>query len=226
MKNTSTLAALTLLLAVFGCKLPGVLSKSGEPANSNSGRTADTPSSSGTDAVSPTGDAFGDLKASFKRVSEAKAFQAVINSTGGERDFHVQVGYAAPNRYRINNGVMETIIIGNDTYSNLNGAWRKLPMSIGPVIQNLRDLWADETLRSISDVQFAGGDTVNGKASLVYTYKCAAHNGVNPYAAKVWIGGDNGLPQKYELAYTNGSQKRLSTSYEYNDVPIDPPIKN
>jgi outer membrane lipoprotein-sorting protein len=228
MKNTSAWIALVILLAVTGCKLPGMF-RSGDTSNSNSGNTtttSDGTTSSTSGGISPSGDAMEDLKAAFKRVREVRAFQAVMNGTGGKDDLHMEMGYAAPNRYRIKNGPTETIIIGDDTYMNLGGKWRKFPINMGSMIQKLKETWTDETLKSIHDAKYAGEDSVNGKPSLVYTYASNAHEGVSPYTTKLWLAKDTGLPQKFEIEYIGGSLKNLTTSYEYNDVPIDPPVKS
>ena len=107
-------------------------------------------------------------------------------------------------RFHVKNGTIESIIIGNETYANFNGTWRKIPMSIGPAVQHMRDIWTDEMLKTIHDVEYVGSDSVNGRASLVYKYASSGFKGGSGCSLKRWISKDDGLPQKYEIGYSNG----------------------
>jgi hypothetical protein len=209
-------------MVVLGCKLPGSLSGSDNTANTPANHAAPE---TGSGAAVATNDPLADLKAASKRFNEVKAFQATMDGSG-KNEMHMQVSFAAPDRYHLKNAGMESIIIGKNTYMRINGTWKKFPLDLGSAIPSMRDAFTEEGLKTISDVQYVGDENVNGKDSLVYRYKGSGLKGGSAYTSRLWIARDDGLPQKIEVEYDGGPLKQMSTNYEYKDVPIDAPVDN
>jgi hypothetical protein len=219
MKN---FAGIILLLCVaIGCKMPNLGTQTNSSTASNASGTA--PATSGS--FTSTGDPKQDLREISKRFTEVKAFQAKMVGTG-ERPFNMDAGFVAPDRYRIQTGGMETIIIGKDTYTKVGGAWRKFPMSLNQSIPTMRDMFTEEGLKSMTGASFDGDDTADGEDALLYSYKGAGVKGVSSYDSKLWISKSSGLPLKVEVTYDTGQLKQATITYTYDEnATIEAPIK-
>ena len=225
MKNARTAIAVSILLVAVavGCKLPGFGSKSEPAANSvnTPANTAQTASSS--NAFSPSEDPLADVKGASQRFTEVQAFQAVMDTSGGKADVHLELNYSAPDRYHIKNPQMEMIIIGKETYMKVNGSWKKFPVDIGSQLPKMREMLSDEILKSVSGAEYLGDENVNGQSAMVYRYKGKGTGDVSSYTSRVWVSRTSGLPQKIEAVYDGGPIKSMVTNYTYDNVDVEPP---
>ena len=230
MKNSIpiVLSMVILIAAASGCKMLKTAIESRSAANSNAAPPAVAPkindSSSTKSPASASGDPLQDLKTTSKRFSEENAFHAVMDMHG-KTDSHMEVSYVAPDRYSIKNGVMETVIIGKQTYMKLNGSWKKFPVDMASQIPNLRQAFTEEAMKGISNARYLDDDTVDGKDAFVLEYD-GDYKGVGAYTSSVWIGKDDGLPMKIEVRYSDGALQTMTTDYDYDNVTIDPPVEN
>jgi hypothetical protein len=223
MKN---FAGIILLLCVaIGCKLPNIGTQTNSSTASNASGTGTATASSSNGTFTSTGDPIADLKEISKRFTEVKAFQAQTRGSG-EKPFNMDAGFVAPDRYRIQTGAMESIIIGKDVYTKVGGTWRKFPMSTNQSIPTLRDMFTEEGLKSMTDARFNGDATLDGKDALLYSYKGAGVKGVSSYDSKLWISKSSGLPMKVEVNYDTGQLKQATITYTYDEnATIEAPIK-
>src|SRR5439155_24414698 len=121
---------------------------------------------------------------------------------------------------------LEAILIGRETYTKVNGAWRKVAMDLRGSMDNMRDTFNEQALKNIHDVAYAGEDVVDGKDAFVYTFKGKAQGALPAYTSKLWVGKNNGLPLKNTVEYSSSGRPQSSvTTYTYKtDVTINAPI--
>lgn len=220
MKKSFIFVIFILIFSVIACKLPDFASKSESNSNSISTQKENpvTASSNPRDDV---------IKAS-KKFTEQNSIQATIDMTGST-NMHMEFEYAAPDRYHIKNAPsMEIIIIGKNTYLKVNGNWQKSPANLGDSIPKMRDAFTEEGMKSLTDVEYVGEDSIDGKDALLYRYKGNTIKDATAYDSKLWIGKDDGLPLKIEVDYPNGGVlKQMTTIYDYDTkVTIESPMAN
>jgi hypothetical protein len=214
MKRLSA-AAIVLMLAVIGCKLPGSLS--GGASGSSKG-TATGGSDPKTDVIEAS-----------KKFIDLPFFSAKMEGMG-QTEIRSQVDFVAPNRYHVKylggtGAGMEMVFIGNDGYMKSGDKWTKMPGS-GTSIPTLRDSFTDAGLKTLSDVKFEGEDTVDGKPAMLYSYKNVTPVGASPFTCKIWISQKTGAPMKIYSEYSNGMLKNMTVNYDTESpVSIEAPIK-
>jgi len=158
-----------------------------------------------------------------------KALSGNIDAVG-ETSFKQHVDYAAPDRYRVSyldakGAAMEMIIVGDQTYIKEGDTWKKAPAGHNPT-PTLRNSFSDEVLKSLSDVKFEGEQTLDGKPTLVYSYKLVTLVGNFPVTSKMWVAKNSGLPVKSYVENPSGVLKNTTTTYDTESpVTIEPPIK-
>jgi hypothetical protein len=162
-----------------------------------------------------------DLISATQKLQKLKFWSARITSeTTPEANAEMQ--YVAPDRYRIKKTDGEVIVIGNDSYSNENGKWKKLDDDIGEFIREQTRSGIEEGVKNLKDVQIAGKEKVNGKDATVYTHK------FGDISTKVWIGTESGLQLKNEVeANVGGKIEKQTTVYDYDKkITIEAPKIN
>ena len=219
MRRQASFAFLLLMLAALGCKLPAALSgKGGGAANGSSAGTA-------TGGSDPKEDV---IQASKKFIA-LPSFTANMEGVG-QTEIKSQVAYAAPDKYHVKylggtGAGMEIIFIGNQMYMKTGDKWSKMPSAQGSSIPTLRDSFTDEGLKSLTDVNYEGTDTINGKPAAVYSYKNVTPVGNYPFTSKIWISEEKGVPMKVYVEYSNGMLKNMTVNYDTETpVTIDAPV--
>ncbi len=215
MKNQH-LAILILVLAVVGCKIPGL---SGGGLGGSSKGTATGGSDPRTDVVEAS-----------KKFIALPSFKANMEGVG-QTEIKSQVEYEAPDKFHIKylggtGAGMEIIYIGKDGYMKTGDKWSKMP-STGQSIPNMRDSFTEEGLKTLTDVKYDGDDMVNGKSASVYSYKNVTPVGASPFTSKIWISNDTGVPMKIHVEYPNNpALKYMDVTYDTEaKVTIEPPVK-
>ena len=210
------IAFLILVVAVIGCKIPGL---SGGGLGGSSKGTATGGSDPKADVVEAS-----------KKFIALPSFKANMEGVG-QTEIKSQVEYLAPDRFHITylggtGAGMELIYIGKDGYLKTADKWSKMP-STGQNIPNLRDSFTEEGLKTLTDVKYEGDDTVNGKSASVYSYKNVTPVGASPFTAKIWVSNDTGVPMKIHAEYPNNpALKYMDVNYDTEaKVTIEPPIK-
>jgi hypothetical protein len=224
MKNTSLFPFLLLAIAALGCSSLRELETKANSDNSSNNST----SNGKTDgSITASSDPKADLVAMSKKFTEQRSFRANMNGTG-KTSMKMELEYIAPDRFHMKNGeVMETIVIGKDTYTKSGGTWRKIPIDLGKTIPNLRDTFTEHGLKLLSDVKNEPDETVGGESALVYSYKGKSPADASVYNSKIWISKSTGLPLKIEATYPSGNLDKMVINYEYPaDIVIEAPVKN
>lgn len=217
-------AGLVLVLVVMaglGCKL-------GERLSGDSGG-----GSGGSSSSSGGGDPTQAVIAASKKLVDLPFFSAKMDGTGANMTIKQQVDFAAPDRYHVKYEAgaapgMEIITIGDQSWmkSNAGGSWTKMPGGPNASTPNLRSSFTDEGLKSLSGVQAAGEETLDGKSARVYTYKNVTPVGNYEFNSKMWVAADTGIPLQVVTDYTNGVLKQMTVKYDTTTpVSIEPPTK-
>jgi len=177
----------------------------------------------------PAKDPKASLTEACQKFYALKALSGNIDAVG-ETPFKQHVDFVAPDRYRVSyvdakGATMEMIIVGDQTYIKEGDSWKKTPTGQSPT-PTLRNSFSDEVLKTLSDVRFEGEQTVDGKPTLVYSYKLVTLVGNFPVAAKMWVAKNSGLPIKSYVENPSGVLKNTTTTYgTESPVTIEPPIK-
>ena len=230
MKNVSILVVV-LTLTVLGCKMPGFLQ--GENSNSTSVPNKSGTTATGNDSTAPSSDAKADVVRTSKKFLSQSQFSATMDGEG-KMPMHIEMSYQAPDRFHMvstqsERGIqMETIIIGRDMYMKQGQRWQKLPGALGSTVPQIRELFDEKGLETLTGVTYVGEDTVDGRDAYVYTYRNEKGQGMAPYpfTSKIWVRSGDGLPAKIEVDYEGGDLKRMSIVYDYEKaVSIEPPTK-
>ena len=204
---------LFLSCTVFSCKLLDSIKGVGE--GSGSGVASSDPRA--------------DIISASRKFIDLKSFSAKMEGTG-QTEIKSQVDYVAPDRYHVmylggTGAGMELIYIGSNSYMKPSGGkWSKMPGD-AKSIPNLRDSFTEEGLKTLTDVKYEGDESVDGKPALVYSYKNQTIVGNFPFASKIWIGKNTGLPMKIFVEYSNGALKNMTVNYDTESpVTIEAPI--
>jgi len=177
---------------------------------------------SGSGSGLASSDPRADVIAASRKFLDLKFFSAKMDGEG-QTPIKSQVDYVAPDRYHVTylggtGAGMEIIFVGSNSYMKTGGKWSKMPGD-AKSIPNLRDSFTEEGLRTLTDVKFESGDTIDGKPALVYSYKNVTSVGDYPFTSKIWIGKDTGLPMKIFVEYTNGMLKHMTVNYD-TETPV------
>ncbi|MFV0389906.1 MAG: hypothetical protein ACK5NT_14270 [Pyrinomonadaceae bacterium] len=159
------------------------------------------------------------VKSSFKDLNKQKSYHSEITSKIGDRSLTTKADYQSPDKFYVVNKIGDTtnevIVIGNDTFSRMNeGDWTKASEGASPNVKKLRDELSAKAEKSMSDVKAVGTETVDGKATHVYTFKS---NEGGSSDSKIWLLDDSGLPLKVESKGNySGQEVNVVISYDYN----------
>ncbi len=166
------------------------------------------------------------LISSLKAQLALPAYRGNLESQFQGKITSIIIEFIAPDRYWVKTDSMEAILIGKETYLNINGKWSKMGVDITSNISSFRDPKLIET--GISNVKYIGTEQLNGISASIYTYTSSAElNGQKMVAeAKIWISQADNLPVKMEVAGEVNGEKTFSTvTYDYTSkVSIEAPM--
>lgn len=113
---------------------------------------------------------------------------------------------------------MQSVAIGDALYTNVGDGWAKLPLAPGGRLGILKSLVPDSA--SLKDCANLGRETVDGRATTVYSYVPPVPEGMEGLAGagdpqKLWIADADGLPYRMETGAT-----KMSMTYEGVVAPI------
>lgn len=177
-----------------GLPAPTAQSASGAPtAPRASATTAPTTASQPSGGGNPL-DA---LTKSFTSWGSVKSFRAHVTTAGAPGEITMEV--VMPDRFHINTGQAEMIMISNTTYVKIGNTWQKMniPGGAGGFNPDSFSPKNFETqIQNLPDVKFLGADTVDGVPCTVY--QITPKGGGT--SSKFWIGVGDGFPHKIESA--------------------------
>jgi hypothetical protein len=173
-----------------------------------------------TAGANPKGDVFYSTK---KQMSVPVWSATVTSETAAELNMLME--HVAPNRYYVKQPEGEVIVIGSDSYVNQTGKWQKVGIDLSEQLSSQARLVTEEALQSIKDVQKVGTEQINGKETIIYSYKTENAEAGGETATKVWVDKNTGLPMKISVEGTvNGQKQKVSTVYNYEKpVKIEAP---
>jgi hypothetical protein len=173
-------------------------------------------------------DAGNDLRIAFLKLKRAYPYRQTVTVIDAENGQTLSsetsvIEYASSNRLRLKaqdkNGKHNEMIIFDDfNYLYLNGKWTKEAWSADEKAK--METEHDRFVSSLSEVEFAGPDTVNGVQCKAYTYRWDLDISVSGKfprgSGKAWIGVAEGLPRQVDqdLPIDNHLTKSHSV-YEY-----------
>lgn len=131
-------------------------------------------------------------------------------------------------RMMIGGGATEMILIGEKGWMKMEGKWQPSPMVTGKmmsqVLQNV-----DEFAPGISNVQYVGEESADGKPAKVYTFhmELGEDKGGLKSDAKVWIDSGSGAPVKSEFnGEAMGIKSKTVQTIKYDStIKIEAPMK-
>ena len=225
MKNAYLLVIVMLCFA-HGCSTVRETATNSGPNSNTPGGTKST----GMGGQTASGDPKENVIKASKKLLELPFFTARMDGVGVNAP-HMQLEYAAPDRFRISQtagdaGGMQTVYIGDQTYIKPDDTWRNSPAGVGGSMLDMRSLFSIEGLSTLTDVKFEGEEAALDKPAFVYSYKSTTQMGSHPFTSKIWIGRDSGAPLKVSVDYSGGALKQMTILYD-TDTPvrIEPPIK-
>lgn len=143
------------------------------------------------------------IKGAFKNLQEVKFYEVNVTSVTAQGTITTNVYYNAPDRFWTKNSGTsgydaEIIVIGNETWSRMNGGkWTKV--SAGQAV-SANDMKKFEAFAaSISSAEYSGSESVNGKDCLKYKFKSSLNGDAS---GDLWVERATGMPLK---ALTKGN---------------------
>ncbi len=125
---------------------------------------------------------------------------------------------------------MESVFIGDQGWMKRDDAWEVAPVSGDDLFQQIGLMTTAEELdKTISNVQAAGRDKVNGEDALVFTYTSTfGEAGPDQVVSqvKLWVSASRGLPLQSEIeGEAAGIKSKSRQVIEYDpDIEITPPM--
>lgn len=186
---------------------------------------------------------------SMKSLQDEKAWIAEVDTSNDampQGDVKMQIKYAAPDNFQIENNAsgtkMQIVATGGKTYIQTGGKWQEAPASVnmGQMINGMKDMFSDEKLQAFKNIQYAGKETLDGKELSVYTYEIDQEKAMpddmkkemNEEArariaeaqmenkAKIWIDARRNLPSRMELtmkmAKPQPMTQKMTVDYIYD----------
>lgn len=167
---------------------------------------------------SPSGDPTGDINRMADNFLASRSFRSTtIIVIPGQPPVSTTMEFVAPDRFRIvNANGPDTLIIGKDYYSDASGRWEKTPANAAASMPDMRSAWDKKGRDQLSDAKYLGEETVNGRATHVYTAFAKGINGAGANDSKFWIAKSDGLPVRMEAVYRAGPLRSLTIDYDYD----------
>ena len=133
------------------------------PASQTPAAGASTGGASTGGASTATTDPVAALARVVRGITSYRA-TLVVDATGiPTQNWRIEA--ALPNRYHIDGGVFEVILIGGDTYLKYNGAWSKQPEASIPNLGQVTDM---NVLLQGANFTVQGTDSINGKSCQLF----------------------------------------------------------
>ena len=101
-----------------------------------------------------------------------------------------------------------------------------MPGALGKTVPQIRELFDEKGLESLTNVNYIGDETVDGDRTHLYSYRNEAKKEEAPYpfTSKIWVRASDGLPARIQVDYEGGQLKTMSIVYDYEKkVNIEPP---
>jgi outer membrane lipoprotein-sorting protein len=231
MKNLSVVFIILMLFAL-GCRMPRFLEVGNTEAPSDNASEGTEVAATENPATVPTDDPRSDVIRTSKKFLDRQNFSATMDGEG-KTPMRIQLDYQHPDRfhmtYRQPGGEVqtETIIIGRDMYMRVGQNWQKMPGALGKTVPQIRELFDEKGLETLTDVEYVGEDPVKGERAYLYRYSNEAGKGgsPHPFTSQIWVRASDGLPAKIEVDYEGGDLRTLTIVYDYDKpVSIEPPI--
>ena len=215
MKKVLILAALGLL--TFGCsrseevKNTATTVNASPAANAPADKTEPIREESFTSGANPRADL---ISAAQKRQKLPFWSAKVTNDANGS--MIAEMKYVAPDSYYFKTALGEAVIIGDESFSNETGTWKREAEGAGDFIKEQINQGIAEGVRNLKDVQIAGKEKVGGKDTTVYSYKSG--DGIT---ARIWLADGSGLEMKNEIEAGTGAGEKIkrTTVYDY-ETPL------
>jgi hypothetical protein len=165
---------------------------------------------------SPGSDPKGELEIVAKNFAAIGSFHS-RSTTMSERPLTMDVDYLKPDRYHVTmQPDEEWIVIGKVAYLKKGNKWTTLPDEGESRIPGVRDIFSDEALRGISDIQFLGEESPDGETLLRYTYAGASVGSEHLQSEmKLWVFKQTNLPAKIVIDYHSESAAVSEIVYSY-----------
>lgn len=174
------------------------------------------------DAFPPTGNVREDLKAVFVRFRNVKAFSQTDITTK-----KLTVSYIAPDRYKIESELVDSILIGKNAYVKIGDSWSKSEENIGEAMKDFHETFSEKTFEGLKEIKFAGSTNEFDQDLYIYTFKGFRKNVGSNYTATLTVTKEDGLPRKLKFDFEAGKSKPTTYAYYYKNIVIDPPfVKN
>ena len=219
---------LVAIALVLGCKRPGFLDSSNAGDANSAGADSVVPAESDAGAA-PSGDARADVIRASRKFLDRESFSAKMVGQG-KNPMQIDLEYQAPDRFHMvhlgSGGTdIESIIIGRDMYMKQGTKWLKLTGSLGQTVPQIRQLFDEKGLESVTDVDYVGEETSGDQKLYKYSYRSEARENVPyPFKSRIWVRADDGLPKKVVIDYEDGDLMSLTIIYDYEKaVDIKPP---
>lgn len=191
------------------------------------------------------------LLGSMKSFQEVKSWIADVESSNDvspQGEMKMQIKYSAPDNFQVEGTAaaneMRIISVGEETFLQMNGKWQKAPASanMGQMINNWREMFSDQKLAALKNIQFAGKETIDGRELSVYTYEIDAQAAMpdevknkmtdemkarlnemqSENKAKIWIDTEKNLPFKMEttmkMSKPQELTQKMSVNYKYDQA--------
>lgn len=172
------------------------------------------------------------LTKAFHNLGAVKTFRANMTSDRKQEGvIQTTVSAVLPDRFHVVNSNIDVKVIGPNLYSKFpDGSWKKVSQSTD--ITSLLDPKKLEAyLSSASEVKLIGEEEFNGVSSEVFEASLphipatrGAHDPLQPFAARIWIGKQDGLPRKLEGTALLSQVRTEVVYYDYNaKLRVQPP---
>jgi hypothetical protein len=188
-----------------------------------------TPTPESKAAITASANPLDDLTRTTRAMLDAKSYRARMESSFEGTNRTTMFEFAAPDRYHIDTGGFEMIILGAQTFQKPpGGRWQKFPVNMNEMISAFRDPKLLDEIRKSTDVKFLGPEVLDGTPMLTYQYKQDKAFGTNIKSDfKIWVSAVDGLPRRMEVEGEMNS-KKTKTVITYSDfngeVKIEPPM--
>lgn len=195
----------------------------------NSAGGVTTPTAESKATITASANPLDDLTRTTRAMLDANSYRARMESSYEGTNRTTTFEYVAPDRYHIDNGGFEMIIIGEQTFQKPpGGRWQKFPVNMSEMINAFRDPKVLEEIKKSTDVKFLGLETLDGTPTLTYQYKQDKAFGTNIKTdSKIWVSAVDGLPRRMEVE-GDMNAKKTKTVITYSDfngeVKIEPPM--
>jgi len=208
-----------LLVLLLFVALGAGCSKQSEGSNSTTTPNQPRADEAVPPEFAPSGDAAADLVKMNDRVIAAKSFKAMM-LLDGTTPMTTELEFTAPDRYRLKStGTLEMLYVGRATLIKVGDEWKLMSLPLDPKVGEIRGAFTAENMKDVSNVKYAGDETLNGRPAYLYTYNGRAPRVGAENDSKLWIAKTTGLPLKLESVYKTGIIGTTTIEYDF-ETPV------